>query len=292
MSFTQIIEDAVREMIESLPLRKTEQRTQVYALTIHMLCQAKRNPVKYNGIDLKRGQLICKIRTMGEPYGLSHQKTRTVLSILENAGVITQITTHLFSVVTFCDFDTYVHPEEGKQHTSQHGDNTVITHHTHEHYKEGRGKSTTSTVEPEVRPASKDRPSKEQQLRDLCNEHPWVPETLKANWTAHAELPKSSQTPSAKLSIAQTILRLNTIDEWTQNQIGQILHWGSTVWCPKGMIGSPASLRDWTAKGDRKVSEAIWAQIKQSSGSTGPKQVVTDWHPSSPFDMPPLQINQ
>jgi hypothetical protein len=106
------------------------------------------------------------------------------------------------------------------------------------------------------------KPSKKDRLQQLHQDYPEIASLLKTHWLAHAELPPSSKSPSAKFRIADTIRLMHTKDGRSWDQIGQILEHAATKWVPKRFIGSPAALREMTKKGDQMTHEAIWGQIK------------------------------
>jgi hypothetical protein len=125
MGWAPIDEDAVREMVAALPRRTEAQRFTTYVLVMYMLCRARRSPVTESGIELQRGQLFCKVRTFGDPAGLSYQNVRTILSTLESSGEITISPTHTGSVITVCAFDSYVVLLDSHQRSA----NAVLTQH-------------------------------------------------------------------------------------------------------------------------------------------------------------------
>lgn len=67
----------------------------------------------WNGkpVDVKRGQVMISTRRLAELVGLSHKKTRTVLSHLLKHGVIGIGTVEGTgpSIITICNFDKYQH---------------------------------------------------------------------------------------------------------------------------------------------------------------------------------------
>ena len=95
---------------------------------------------------------------------------------------------------------------------------------------------------------------------------------MKTNWLPYAPLHKSSQTPTAKLGILNTLRLLHTQDGYTWEEVGEIVEYAARHWYP-AHIGSPASLREWTDKKDRKRHEAIMDQIKVNHAhAEGPEE--------------------
>jgi len=162
VSWAPIDEEAVRGLVDRLPLRNADQRLPAYALIMHMLCRAMRSPQTVSGIELQRGELLCRVREIGQALGLSVQKVRTLLQHLDSQGEATvggmsnnssatreatRSTTHLGTVVRFVFFDTYIALLESHQRDQQHGQqrdgNVVATRHTCVHSTDDRGKTCT-----------------------------------------------------------------------------------------------------------------------------------------------------
>uniref|UniRef100_A0A6M3LFX1 Uncharacterized protein n=1 Tax=viral metagenome TaxID=1070528 RepID=A0A6M3LFX1_9ZZZZ len=202
---------------------------------------------------------------------IPHRKTiRRHLALLEKAGSLVSVKTGTLSrtcyVITICNWATYQNGAGGLVPTNAEGLSHPMTA-----VQEVGSCSTPAVsgcsvaVQPSCpEPNNGSAPEKmgvKDKLKKLCDDHPWVLDLLKTKWLAHAKLPPSADSPSAKFKIADTILKLHTIDGYPITDVGRILEHAATVWFPRGMIGSPASLRDWTTKKDRKVHEAIWAQL-------------------------------
>ena len=93
---------------------------------------------------------------------------------------------------------------------------------------------------------------------------PECQQILDANWLAHAPLPASSQTPTGLCRCLGTLRLLHTADGLPWPEVARITEHAAKVWQPAGYIGSPASLRSWTAKKDRRVWESIKAQMSSN----------------------------
>lgn len=92
---------------------------------------------------------------------------------------------------------------------------------------------------------------------------------LDRHWLPHADLPASCHTPSAQAAILDTLRLMHTRDKLSWDLIGQIAEYAAREWVPKGLIGSPTALRELTVKKDRKVWEAIQAQLERSRNGRG-----------------------
>ena len=155
---------------------------------------------------------------------------------------------HRSTQITICNWETYQNKDDGLASQEIHRNRLVQ-----------QLEQVQSKGEIEISP-----PPVKEKLEKLCAEYPEVTRILKEHWLAHIPLPSSSQSPTAKFRIADTLRLLHTADGYTWEVVGQLVEYAATVWQPQGMIGSPASLRDWTKKHDRKVHEAILTQLNGS----------------------------
>ena len=92
-------------------------------------------------------------------------------------------------------------------------------------------------------------------------------EIVKNRWLPFAELKASSRSPTAKLRILDTLRLLHERDGYCWDDVGKIVEYAAKHWHP-AHIGSPASLREWTDRKDRRRHEAIMDQIR--GGSSDP----------------------
>lgn len=127
--------------------------------------------------------------------------------------------------------------------------------------------------------------AKEEKLEKLHSQYPEIEIILNTKWLANYALPKSSQTPSARFEIANTIKLLHTADGYSWDEVGRIVEHAAKFWAPKGYMFSPAKLRTKTRSGDSMVHEVIMKQLLLLKPTQ--KKIVSDWTPSSPFDVPP-----
>lgn len=97
------------------------------------------------------------------------------------------------------------------------------------------------------------------------------------HWLAYAPLPASSKTPSGLYRCLDTFRLMNSVDGLGWPEIARITKYAAEVWQPAGYIGSPASLRSWTAKKDRRVWEAIQAQLNGKANGR-PSEFTPDYY--------------
>lgn len=76
-------------------------------LFIHLLLSANHKDNKYQGVEIKRGQLIVGRLKLAATVGFTENQIRACLNRLKKTGEITIKTTNKFSIVTICKYDTY-----------------------------------------------------------------------------------------------------------------------------------------------------------------------------------------
>ena len=97
------------------------QKSEMVQLFVYLLLKASVEDRKWQGIDVKRGQVVTSVATICRDLSLSTKKVRNCLEHLKNSQVISIKTTNKFSVITICNYATYQAYEtpegqtEGKQ---------------------------------------------------------------------------------------------------------------------------------------------------------------------------------
>lgn len=97
------------------------QKPEMVQLFVYLLLKASVEDRKWQGIDVKRGQVVTSVATICRDLSLSTKKIRNCLEHLKNSQVISIKTTNKFSVITICNYATYQAYEipegqtEGKQ---------------------------------------------------------------------------------------------------------------------------------------------------------------------------------
>lgn len=94
-------------------------------LFIHLLLKANYKENTWQGIKIKRGQLITGLSKLSENTGLSMSQTRTCLDKLQNTGEIAIKPTNKYSIITICKYDTY---QSEKKQNSKQNDTQDSTH--------------------------------------------------------------------------------------------------------------------------------------------------------------------
>ena len=74
---------------------------------LHLLLTANFKDKRWQGITIKRGQLVISKAKLGQKLGLSIQQIKTAFSNLRTTGEITNKATNKYTIVTICKYDTY-----------------------------------------------------------------------------------------------------------------------------------------------------------------------------------------
>ena len=76
-------------------------------LFMYLLLQASTENRQWQGIELKRSQLVTSYARINRDLHLSEQKIRTGLKRLISTGEITHHSTNKYSIITICNYDKY-----------------------------------------------------------------------------------------------------------------------------------------------------------------------------------------
>ena len=80
-------------------------------LFLHLLFKAQYEAGRWQGRDIKRGQLVAGLPSLARATGISIQSLRTCLKRLEDSGEIIKKSTNKFSVITICNYEEYCYPQ-------------------------------------------------------------------------------------------------------------------------------------------------------------------------------------
>lgn len=76
-------------------------------LFLHLLLKANSEDKRWQGMEVKRGQVITGRMRLIEETGISERKIRTCLERLKDTGEIEIQSSNRFSVITICNYDIY-----------------------------------------------------------------------------------------------------------------------------------------------------------------------------------------
>ena len=98
---------------------------------VRLTLKAAWRDTQYQGVALKRGQVITTLQEIVDESQLTKQQVRTALERLEATHKITRTPTKKFSIITLLDYDCFFENNTQnstqithEQHTGQHTDNT------------------------------------------------------------------------------------------------------------------------------------------------------------------------
>jgi hypothetical protein len=74
---------------------------------IWLLLRATHKDTRFQGIELKRGQMVFGRKKASIATGISERSIRTLIKCLKSTNEITIETTNQFSIITLCNFNTY-----------------------------------------------------------------------------------------------------------------------------------------------------------------------------------------
>nr|DAQ21862.1 MAG TPA: replisome organizer [Caudoviricetes sp.] len=135
------------------------QKAEMVQLFIYLLLKASCTDKQWQGMTVKRGQLVTSNATMRQDLRLSEQQIRTCIKRLISTGEITYKSTNRYVVITICNYDKY--QEIGNPINEQ---NNVQTNN--QSTNEQRAINEQSTTSKEV----KNIRSKEYNIKDIKQE--------------------------------------------------------------------------------------------------------------------------
>ena len=83
-------------------------------LFLHLLIKANHKDVKWNGMDIKRGQLFISTDTLSRQLNLTNKQIRGAKDRLIRSGELTQFGASKGTMITICKYDSYQSIEETK----------------------------------------------------------------------------------------------------------------------------------------------------------------------------------
>jgi hypothetical protein len=90
---------------------------------IHLLLKANYEPGRFEGMEIKRGQVVTSLALLASQTGLSLQQTKTALKHLISTGEITNESYASYRVITIANYDRY----QDKQQRNQQATNKAST---------------------------------------------------------------------------------------------------------------------------------------------------------------------
>lgn len=88
---------------------------------MRLLLKANYKDDRWQGIEVKRGQLLTGRKSLSIEFNLTERQIRTCLDKLTNTGYIVQQTTNKYTIITICDYDSWqeLSPANDQQSVTQ-----------------------------------------------------------------------------------------------------------------------------------------------------------------------------
>ena len=103
-------------------------KSEMVHLFLYLLLKANHDDKKWNGIAIKRGQVITGIHSISLKTGISVRSVRTCLNRLISTNEITRKTTNKFSIITICNYESYQGIENiNDKHIDKHIDKQLTS---------------------------------------------------------------------------------------------------------------------------------------------------------------------
>lgn len=117
------------------------QKSEMVHLFLHLLLNANYEDGSWEGITIKRGQLVIGRKKISADTGISEQSVRTCMDRLKSTNEITIKSTNKYSIITILNYDSYQKVSEennqvnNQEFNQQSTNNQPTTNHKQE-YKE------------------------------------------------------------------------------------------------------------------------------------------------------------
>lgn len=123
----------------------------------YLLLKANFHDSKFEGRDIKRGQLVFGLFEASKDTGISVQSIRTCIERLKSTGEITRESTNKFSIITICNYNLYQPIEEADQQANQQANqqttNKQSTSNQQHPKKINKGRSKEEEIGPGLHPS-------------------------------------------------------------------------------------------------------------------------------------------
>ena len=114
----------------------------VFYVFFKLLFKASYKDKKWEGVDIKRGQLVTGRVALSKELNVSEQVIRTCLDKLTKTGYINQQSTNRYTIITICNYDSWqmLPKTNNQQQTSEQNNNQPTdNHYINKYNKESKG---------------------------------------------------------------------------------------------------------------------------------------------------------
>ena len=77
-------------------------------LFVLLLFMAADSDCVVDGVALQRGQVVSSVASLSQLSALTVKQVRCALAALAKAGLITTTTTRMYTIVSICNYDSYI----------------------------------------------------------------------------------------------------------------------------------------------------------------------------------------
>jgi hypothetical protein len=134
-------------------------KTNMTHLFIHLVLSANHEDNKWQGIEIKRGQLITGRKSLSEETGISEQSIRTCLHLLKSTNEITIKSTNKYSIITICNYDSY-----------QFKDNAINQQFNHDLNQQPTSNQPATNQQPTTNKNDKNNKNEKKYKKELLSE--------------------------------------------------------------------------------------------------------------------------
>ena len=183
---------------------------------IYLILKASCTDKQWQGITVKRGQLITSNATMRQDLRLSEQQIRTCIKRLISTGEITYKSTNRYVIITICNYDKY--QETGNLINEQNNEQT--NNQSTDEQRMSNDQSTTSKEYKNIR-------SKEYNIIDIKQEsgsNDQLPASSDEATASKTDKPKTEKLPAKEIkemwnTTCTSFPKLFTISENRKNKM-------------------------------------------------------------------------
>lgn len=192
------------------------QKPEMVQLFIYLILKASCTDKQWQGITVKRGQLITSNATMRQDLRLSEQQIRTCIKRLISTGEITYKSTNRYVIITICNYDKY--QETGNLINEQNNEQT--NNQSTDEQRSINDQSTTSKEYKNIR-------SKEYNIIDIKQEsgsNDQLPASSDEATASKTDKPKTEKLPAKEIkemwnTTCTSFPKLFTISENRKNKM-------------------------------------------------------------------------
>ena len=93
---------------------------------IYLLVNANSEDGEWNGLEVKRGQIVVSISSLAESLKVSVQQARRVLKALKSTHDIVSVSTNKFTLISICEYESYQSGGKKGQQANQQANQQAV----------------------------------------------------------------------------------------------------------------------------------------------------------------------